>query len=923
MWRNRQTINYAVVMSSIFLLSFLINTHVQAQITQLDPARMQEISVTLENARAEIQAKELDEKEVIARMKERGVDLENIDPATADPQQIQAVFNDVVAELEREKLATSAATSDADTSTAISVDTTVQPSVQADEAIEEAIEEAGEAKIYGHQIFRNGSINISRDFSNIKAPDSYRLGAGDQVAISIFGTSNATLKLIIAEDGFMRPVGIRPIYLKGIPLRQARRIITSAFQTRYRFNDDQIEVSLDLARTININVVGEVLRPTDYNLPATNNIVNALAQAGGPTDIGSVRQIELIKGEERLLFDLYKYLLNPAAANAFYLEEGDYINVPVINKVVTIQGAVRRPFQYELLEGENLSQLIDYAAGLQPNAYTSNIRIRRIDAEAEVLEILDVNWRELRAKGEDFVLQSNDVIIIRTIEKTYRNYVEIVGDGAIEFPGEYQLQAGMRISDLVQKARLEEEARTDIVFLARTQPDGTIDYERVDLANVLQNPGSDIDLLLKAEDELRLTRKSDFTDSGFVTIFGAVRKDTANIRLDFDDKLRVSDALLLAGGLKPNANAYAFLTRQNPNNTEERNSRAINVREIADNPGGSDDIILQPFDQIQIFSNQTFTESFNVQVRGAVRSPGGYAYTDNMTLSELIQRSGGLALGAAMNKIEVFRIQFEENEATQTVVAVLEVDENMRVDSDEFLLQPLDIVVVRRIPDFELIQTVKIQGEVQYPGDYALIDDNERIRSIVERAGGLTLEAFGEGVTLYRELDTIGYVVFDFEKAMRDKSSIDNLILKPGDLIQIPKQQDLVAISGATKAVELLPDNYLEDGQIDVVFSEGKRAMYYVRKYAGGTSPNARKGNITVEQANGRVDRTVNFGLFKIYPKVEKGASIAVPYKPQEEKDESDAAEAEPVDWGQIVSNTVSQLTAVFTLIFLIERGTS
>jgi protein involved in polysaccharide export with SLBB domain len=904
------------------LLMLVATTSLKAQITQLDPSKMQEISVVLENARAEIKERGLDEQEVVARMKLRGVDLENIDPLTADPTQIQAVFNDVIAELEREEQSNSSV-EPSQSPTAIVVDTTTSTINVEDIVTQKIDEELGEAKLYGHHIFRNGSLRINRDFSKVKAPESYRLGAGDQVAISIFGTSNATFKLIVAEDGFLRPVGVRPIYLKGVPLSQARRIITSAFQQRYRFNDNQIEIGLDLARTINVNIVGEVLLPADYNLPATNNIVNALTQAGGPTNIGSVRQIELIKGDERLLFDLYAYLLNPAEANEFSLEEGDFINVPVLQKVVTINGAVRRPFRYELLEGENLSRLIEYAAGLEPNAYISNINVRRIDTENEALQILDVNWRALQAQGLDFELQSNDVVTIRSIEKRYQNYVEIIGNGAVEFPGEYQLQEGMRISDLVQKARLEKEARTDVVFLTRVQADGTTDYERINLQEVLQNPGGSADLILQAEDRLRITQQSEFTDVGFVSVFGAVRKDSTIVELGFNDELRVSDALFLSGGLQPNANAYAFLTRQNPNNSEERNSRAINVRDIVDNPGGSADLVLQPFDRIEVFSNQRFTETFNVQVRGAVRSPGSYTYTENLTLRELIQRSGGLKLGAATNKVEVFRIQFEENEATQTIVAVLEVDEDMRVNNDDFLLQPLDIVVVRRVPDFDLIQTVEIIGEVQYPGDYPLIDQNERIRSIIERAGGLTVEAFAEGATLYRNLDTIGYVVFDFEKAMTSKGSIDNLILKSGDVIRVPKQQDLVAISGATKAVELLPGTYLQDDEIDVVFNEGKRAMYYIKEYAGGVSQDARKSGIAVRQFNGELDRTINFGLFKIYPKVKKGGAITIPYKPQDEIAESEPIETEPIDWGEIVSNTIAQLTAVFTLIFLIESRTN
>jgi len=254
------------------------------------------------------------------------------------------------------------------------------------------------------------------------------------------------------------------------------------------------------------------------------------------------------------------------------------------------------------------------------------------------------------------------------------------------------------------------------------------------------------------------------------------------------------------------------------------------------------------------------------------------------------------------------------------VVAEVEIDRNLEIAQD-IPLSPLDLVVVRRIPNFDLIQTVTIEGEVKFPGIHALIDDNERIKSIIERAGGTTSEAFLEGVTLYREQESIGYVLFDFENAMNNKNSIDNLILKPGDRIIIPKQEDLVSIGGAIDAKEILPDKYIEDGSIDVVYHKGKRAMFYVKKYAGGVSQDGKRSKIAVEQANGDIDRTINFGLFKIYPKVKKGATITVGYKPPKDLEENQQPiEQKPIDWGQITSNAIAQLSAVLTTILLIER---
>ncbi|MEM9885568.1 MAG: SLBB domain-containing protein [Bacteroidota bacterium] len=932
----------------VAILLLFISQITFAQTEKLSPEQVQQLTEEVSKARAELKAKGLSEEEVKERMRIRGIDLDNIDPTKTDPAQVRTAYQQVIAELEREQASEAQAEAaienaevSAESQEAQELEVVIEESeldvddieervdegqtlgeAVAEELVEETELENAPAVIYGHQIFRDGIVAGSTRSYDVKPPDNYRMGVGDQVAISIFGVGVGTSKSIIESDGFIRPQGVRPIYLKGMTLNRARKIVMGIFRERYRFNDDQIEISLDVARVVNVGIVGEVLQPTNYTIPATNNAVNALSIAGGPTDIGSVRKIELIKANgERLMLDLYKYLLNPVIGNNFFLEQDDYILVPVAEKVVQIRGAIRRPFRYELLQDENLMQLIEYAAGLTSNAYTSNVQIIRTENEVE--KIIDVNLKELLAKGADFPLMDADVIEIRTVAEPIRNYVEIAGDGAVTYPGRYELVEGMKISDLINKAVLNEEAKTDVAFLQRRQKDGTLDYEQINLDAILADPTSNENITLQSEDLIRLSLKSAYIDRGTISIDGPVRGGNIEFEFDFNDRMTVSDAITMAGGLRPEASNYGILIRSNPENLEEKSSRAINIQSILANPNSAADIELRPFDRIQIFSNTTFTDEYTVSVQGEVREPGQYNFTENLELRALLRLAGGFKIEAATNKVEIFRIQFNGNEATQTVVAELEVDRNLDiVDGDlGFTIEPFDIVVVRRIPDFEDIQTVEINGEVRFPGTHALVDDNERLISIIERAGGLTEEAFVEGLTLFRAEENIGYVVFDFKNALANKNSRDNIILKPGDVIVVPEQEDLVAITGATKAPELLPDRYIADGTIDVVYNEGKRAMFYINKYAGGVSENGKKNKITVEQPNGKLDRTIDFGLFKIYPKVEKGALITVGVKPPKEIEaQEQPIEREPVDWGEIVSNALAQVSAVLTVVLLIER---
>ncbi|NJL74853.1 MAG: hypothetical protein HC892_07315 [Saprospiraceae bacterium] len=326
-------------MKRIFILfaAWLVVTTVQGQRTpgNLSPNKVQAITVEVERARAEIKAKGLNEQEVIARMQNEGVDLQNIDPATADPAQIRSVFEDVIAEMLKEK-ATNATTdtlSPADAQVLVAATggdqvTEIQNSVEEGKTVSEAIaEEVAEeiqeslppTDIYGQHIFRNKSISEFTNTYEVKPPSTYRLGVGDKIAISIFGISLFNGKFEIGTDGFIRPENMLPIYLKNVTLDKAKPLIAKSFQQRYRFTNDQFEIALDIARTITINIVGDVINPGAYTIPATNTAINALAIAGGPSNIGSVRNIELIKQDgARIKIDIYEYLQNPNKAYDFF-----------------------------------------------------------------------------------------------------------------------------------------------------------------------------------------------------------------------------------------------------------------------------------------------------------------------------------------------------------------------------------------------------------------------------------------------------------------------------------------------------------------------------------------------------------------------------------------------------------------------------
>ena len=497
--------------------------------------------------------------------------------------------------------------------------------------------------------------------------------------------------------------------------------------------------------------------------------------------------------------------------------------------------------------------------------------------------------------------------------------------GAVELAQRFELTNGMKIDELVRKSLLAEGARTDIAYLLRTRPDGRISYERINLDNALSDRNAPDNLPLRPKDRLLVLSQATFADPATISVGGAVRRPD-NYNYDAKQAMRVSDAVTLSGGLRPDATSFAYITRSERNNPEKKAFIRIDIRNALAKPASADNQLLQPFDRLTVYSTTTYTDEFSIDVAGAVRAPGEYRWEENLLLKDVLTMAGGLKLEAASSRIDISRILTQDKEPTKTIVATVEVDENFDLvgGTTDLKLEPFDQIYVRRLPGFEFQQNVQLVGEIQYPGTYPLIDDNEKLRSVIARAGGLTNEAFLDGATLYRSEGGIGFVIMSLEEAMNAESSRYNFILKKGDIIDIPKRKDLVTIKIAnTKAAELYPDKLVTAGKLNVAFHSGKKARYYVNKYAAGIGEKGRGRLITVEHPNGEIERTRNFLLFNNYPKVRKGSVVSIGRKEEKKKKEKDPKtgdDKDGIDWGKTIADTLAQTTAVLSLILLIQQ---
>ncbi|MBP7272636.1 MAG: SLBB domain-containing protein [Saprospiraceae bacterium] len=903
-----------------------------------------QINPNEQRARDELKRRGLDDEAVRLRMQKKGINLETIDPSdAASVMKAEKVLQEVIAEMEAEDKQKAekdakpvrnnrAAPEDAKIDT-LKKEKIKEIAKQSDEvvdavkkgsSIEEAISETlidnqeealPPAQIYGQELFRSQRLKLYRKSEDVKPPDSYVLGVGDIIGISIWGNSEESMILEVNNEGYIKPSGMSRIYIKGVKFGDAKTLLLKKFSNYYNFLPNQFEATLNFSRTINVSIVGEAFNYGSFNIPAINTAFNALVAAGGPTDIGSVRNIKLLRaGKEPVKIDIYQYLQNPSISSDFYLEENDIIHIPIAEKTVEIQGEIFKPFRYELLDNENLFELINYAGGLRPEALLQNIEITRLQDDKEIL--INVNLLEAMPKNDNYKLKKGDRVFIRKIPKSFENFVTI--KKGIIAPGKFSIGNNTTIKEILQRVELEPNAITSLSYIKRLKEDlHTIEYVPFNIENI-KNGGADI--VLKPNDELMIFTKNLYSDKHEIVVEGSVREPK---RLEYDQTgtLTVKDAVFIAGGKRDYASDVAYIKRLKKDDPNGIQYLRIDLKEaLDDNSTNKEKYNLIPGDTLVVLSKLTYSNEFTIKIDGEVMNPGEYKYDTSLTLKDAIELTGGLKFAADKSRIDIYRVDFEDNKKTKIVAANIEIDENYELKSSNTNLQlkPYDQIYIRTAPEFELQRVVRLNGEVRYPGKYAIVKDNERILDVVARAGGFTDEAFLEGISLYRFKEGLGYVFVDLRAAVKNPNSNHNILLADMDSIVITKQRDLVTIYGHTNIYLTYKDDLIREGKISVPFEPGKNAKYYVDKYAGGVSETGDANKIVVRTSNGIVTKSYKFSLFgRKYPKVEyKGSTIYVGRKEIKPKEE----EKKKIEWDKVFQNIVAQATAVLTLVLLIKN---
>ena len=924
---SRKNLLYACLLAA-FTLTVTVS-QVQAQ----SPGLMQ-------MAQSELLKRGLTEAEVRTRLLQKGINVDNIAPAdyASYQPQVTATLDELEAEKKKGTLTPTVATpitvnvggsatpigTDANptggtftqtgipgTATSSIISTANLSQTTPQEATAEASQRVAQSEnakaatnIYGHSVFTDHSLDVFRTTDGAQAPDTYVLGTGDEVHITIFGASQTDLQQRIAADGSIQPTGSARIFLKGLTLAQARRVIKESLSKSYLFRADQLAVTIVTARTVLVNVFGETKISGGFTLSALNSALNALSAAGGVTDFGSVRNIQLIRGNIRKNIDLYEFMNDPAIQYSYDLQNNDIIFVPIAKKIVTIEGAVKRPMQYEVLDGESITDLIKYSGGLTMNVYPEFIQVQRfVNGEEKLFEW---NLSDITSGKTNVALTDGDIVRIKSINKPLDAYVEI--EGSVYYPGKFDLNSNPTLTKLLTNAKPNYQAKTDILFIERTRPDQSVEFMNIPFPGYNGAP----DFNLQGRDVVHIMDQASYRDIASISVNGQVRKPFSR---DFalNDRMTVSQAIEYAGGLKESVYPVAYIFRKNLFNPLEMKYIRIELE-------SSGSTQLQPGDQLNIYDNSTYTNIGEVHISGAVKTPSSYTFDQSMSLHDLLTNAGGFTIGAAYNRVEVFRTVLSPTEKTKVQLITLHIDSTYQlIQPAHFNLQPFDQVVVRMTPEFSLGRTVELNGQVKYPGVYVLESRDATLYEVITKAGGLLKDADPYGASFFRTYNNRGAITVQLRKVMTHPNNYShNPVLFEGDVININRLENTVAILETGTRMNQYSIDTTTNQVKNIVYQGHRSAGWYIRNFAGGFQRNADHRSVTVTYGNNQMESTNQFLFFRNYPTVQPGSTITM--KLDVEKVKAETKPKEKIDWEAALSKGLSTLMSTLSIILLMQR---
>ena len=611
-------------------------------------------------------------------------------------------------------------------------------------------------KIFGHDVFNNKNLTFESSM-NLATPQNYTLGPGDVVNVDVWGASQETVSETISPDGTITIEGIGVIQLGGLSVSQAKARLKRVLGPRYQ--DSKIDLTVGQTRTITVSVMGEVKMPGTFTMSAFATVYNALYMAGGPNEIGTLRNVKVYRrGKLISNVDVYDFLLNGKLSGDVRLQDNDVITVSPYESLVNITGKVKRPMFYEMKKTESAATLLKYAGGFTGDAYTKAIRInRKAGAGYSVFSVGEFDMNSFKLMDEDSV--SVDSTLAR-----YQNMVEI--KGAVFRPGMYHVGGEIStVKALVEAAAgLTEGAIGQHAVMHRMKVDRTLEVQSLDINGILE--GNLPDVPLRNEDVIYIASRDENETLRTVSINGEVHYPGT---YKYADNETIEDLIIQAGGPTEAASLVKVdvarrLTNPNAMESDDQIAQTFSFKLTPDFAiQGQPDFTLQPFDEVYVRRSPNYTEQQNVTIEGEVQFEGTYALSSKgQRLSEVIKQAGGLTKRAYPEGTKLMRLMTpEERDQMETMLRTaqrnsgndsidirklmtnasypvgIEMDKALENpgSEDDPLLREGDRIIVPRYDG-----TVKINGEVLYPNTVRF-KEGKNAKYYIDLAGGTTSTA--------------------------------------------------------------------------------------------------------------------------------------------------------------------------------------
>jgi polysaccharide biosynthesis/export protein len=685
-------------------------------------------------------------------------------------------------------------------------------------------QDKAELRQFGYDLFSD-TPDAFTPVSDVPPPDSYVLGPGDNLVVQLYGKENSSHNLIVNREGQIQFPEIGPINLAGLTFTEARNLLMETVSQQ--MIGVKASITMGSLRSIRIFVLGEALQPGSYTVSSLSTMTNALFASGGISKIGSLRNIQL-KRQGKLIttLDLYDLLLNGDTSKDARLLPGDVIFIPPIGATVGISGEVKRPAIYELKKENKAIDAIKLAGGFTPTAFPAASRIERIDNSGD-RTIVDANL--MQASGKNIQIKDADLIRVYSVLETMEDVVML--EGHVERPGGFAWRKGMRVTDVIRGAGdLLPFPDLNIALIEReVQPTREKMVITYNLGQALQNPTSPENLELKTRDKLyvfnfeedRTGHLQDLVERLKLQASKELRKQTIIIsghvrfpgEYPLGTNMSAKDAVTLAGGLTENAYGLrGEITRVTYSEVEEQNIEHITI-DLAN----SDERKLKEEDELHIKRLPNWLDQEVVIIEGEVKFPGKFKIKRGETLSQVIERAGGL------------------NEWAYPEGAI-------------FSREDLRILEAERLKELR----TKLESDIAAA--------NIEQQTIEQKVAMDDAEDLLKSLNAVRPL---GRMVIDLNSMLNN--STDAIQLKDGDKLVIPRRKQAVTVIGEVQ----FPTSHIYEPNLG--------AEKYIER-SGGTTQKADDERIYVVKANGRVFLPESSGWFKAGKyQIEAGDTVVVP----------------------------------------------